>query len=314
MGLIVDGVNSIGWFEFGETLDVNNTINSAPIGASSQSSFSNVITGLKSNTTYYCRAVMNNKDGTYKGKIVSFKTLASSKVSITYPEPKKEVKNPPKTKTEFVCADGSIAVAKTVLVGEAINSGGKLLKLNIERSAQDLVQNSIFNYRITVTNTSDTAVSGVEVKIVLPSEMTFVDATTTAGITIKDNIMTVPINGINAEEVKTFILPVKISGDALVGKTVVTTVYASYNLPVEGSKMVRDEVSTYMIGNIVAVDSGKNANSSSTSLVSILFPQTLLGWLVLFAIILIIVILIMNITKWMRDRKREKKNILYIII
>jgi uncharacterized repeat protein (TIGR01451 family) len=210
IGIISGGVNSIAWFEFGETMDVNKTTNSASIGNASQSVFSNVITGLKPNTTYYCRAVMNNKDGTYKGKIVSFKTLASSKTSITYSAPKGESVKKPQTTTEFVCADGSIAVAKTVLVGETINAGGKLLNVNIERSTQDLVQGSLLNYRITVTNTSDTAVDGVEVKIVLPNEMSFVDATTTGGVTISDNIMTVPVGSINSADVKTFIVPIKI--------------------------------------------------------------------------------------------------------
>ena len=304
VGLISNGISSVGWFEYGETTDVNKTTNSASIGSSSNAPFSNVLTGLKPNTTYYCRAVMANKDGTYRGKIVSFKTL---KNKVTYAAPKAKAKTAPKTKTEFVCADGSIAVAKTVLVGETINAGGKLLAINIERSIPDLTQGSVFNYRITITNNSDTAVTGVEAKIVLPSELSFIDATTTGGVVIKDNIMTVPVENINSKEVKTFILPVKIDNKAELGKTIVTTVYASYNLPVTGSTVVKDEVSAYMMGNIVASDGKSTDTEKSKSLASILFPQTLLGWLILFAIILIIVVLIMNIRKWLADRKREKE-------
>jgi len=303
VGLIVDGVSSVGWFEYGETVDVNKNTNSASIGGAPEASFSNIITGLKPDTTYYCRAVMANKDGTYKGKVVSFKTLGDTK--ITYPAPKAPTKQAPKTKTEFVCADGSIAVARTVLVGETINAGGKLLKVNIERNVPELIQGNVLNYRVTVENISDIAVSGVEIKIVLPGEMSFVDVVTTGGVMVQDNIMTIPLNSINAEEVKTLIIPVKVSSEALVGKTVVSTVYVSYNLPVEGSQIVRDEVSAYMIANIVGVD-GKDV-SSSKSFISKIFPQTLLGWLVFFAVVLILVVLIMNILKWIADRKKEKE-------
>ncbi|MFO0743901.1 MAG: hypothetical protein U0469_02530 [Candidatus Paceibacterota bacterium] len=305
--LISSKMSSVGWFEYGTTVNLGNTTNSANIGSDETSNFSNLITGLKPGTTYYCRAVMSNADGTYKGKIVSFTTIKDKKVVYATPTKKPTVK--PKTKTEFVCSDGSLAVARTVLVADTINSGGKLISINIERNNPDLVQGKIVNYRITITNNADTAVTGVEEKIVLPTEMSFVDATTTGGITIKENIMTVPIGNLNAKEVKTFILPAKVANDAQIGKAIMTTVYVSYNLPVTGSTVVKDEVSSYMVANVVSADGTKStdSNGKSSSLASILFPQTLLGWLVLFAIILIIIVLVMNINKWIKDRKKEKE-------
>ena len=119
--------------------------------------------------------------------------------------------------------------------------------------------------------------------------------------------MTVPIGNINSKEVKTFILPAQVSPTATVGKAVITTVYASYNLPVTGSKIVKDEVSAYMTANIVASGTGAAAAKTSSSLASMLFPQTLLGWLVLFAVILILVVLIMNIRRWLAERKLERE-------
>ncbi len=308
IGLIAGKVNSNGWFEYGETTDLGKVTNSANIGNYSETPFSNIISGLKSDTRYYCRAVMSNKDGVYKGKIVSFRTLAKSKVVITYPTPKPSKKT--ETKTEFYCADGSIAVAKTVLVGETVNAGGKLLKVTIERSIPDLIQGSTFNYRITITNIADTKIEDVEAKILIPSEMSFVDATTSNGITVEGNTIKVPVGDLDKGANKVFILPVKIAKDAEVDKSVITTVYASYNLPVKGEQIVRDEVSSYMVGNIVKADSNNSTNSTTThrsTLASILFPQTLLGWLILFAIILILVILIRNIRQWYLDKKRIKE-------
>lgn len=293
IGLISGKVNSNGWFEYGTTMDLGYVTNSANIGSYSETPFSNIISGLKPDTRYYCRAVMSNKDGIYKGKIVSFTTLAKSKTVITYPKPKPEKK--PQTKTEFYCADGSIAVAKTVLVGETINAGGKLLKVTIERSIQDLTQGATLNYRITITNIADTNIEDVEAKIVIPEEMSFVDATTTNGITVHGNTITVPIGELAKGQNKIFILPVKISDKAEVGKSVITTVYASYTLPVKGDQIVKDEVSSYMVGNIVANGDNNSSTTHHSTLASILFPQTLLGWLILFAVILILVVLIRNI-------------------
>ncbi|MDQ1281849.1 MAG: Ig-like protein, partial [Patescibacteria group bacterium] len=307
VALISNRTQSVGWFEFGTTENLGKTTNSADIGNMSQSSFSNVISGLKASTTYYCRAVMANRDGTYRGKIVSFRTLPAAKKTVVYAAPKKSVKT--KTKTEFVCSDGSIAVAKTVSIADTLNSGGKLLSIKIERSSPDLTQGTIINYRISITNDSDTAVSGVETKIVLPAELSFMDATTTGGVTVKDNVMTVPIGGINSKEVKTFILPAKVSATAEAGKAVITTVYASYNLPVTGSQIVKDEVSSYMTANIVGKALSSTAKSSSIA--SMIFPQNLLGWLVLFAVILIIVVLVMNIRRWIAERKMEKEETIH---
>ena len=187
----------------------------------------------------------------------------------------------------------------------------QLLSIKIERNSPDLVQGSTINYRISITNDSDTAVSGAETKIVLPSEIIFLDATTTAGVIVKDNVMTVPIGNINSKEVKTFILPAKVSNTAEIGKAVVTTVYASYNLPVSGSKIVKDEVSAYMTANIVASSGSKDTVAKSSSVAAMLFPQSLLGWLVLFAVILIIVVLIMNIRRWIAERKLEKEETIH---
>ncbi|MEI6353019.1 MAG: hypothetical protein WCO35_03755 [Candidatus Nomurabacteria bacterium] len=307
VGFISGGLSTIGWFEYGTSISLGKSTNSANIGSGEQESFSNVITNLKANTTYYCRAVIANTDGVYKGKIVSFKTLSASTKAVVYPTTKKSTKA--KTKTQFVCSDGSLATAKTVAVADTVNAGGKLISINIERNNPDLVQGSLLNYRITLTSNSDVAITGTEAKVVLPTELSFVDATTTGGVTVKDGIMTVPIGNMNAKEAKTFILPVKVATDAEVGKAVMTTVYVSYNLPITGSQVVKDETSSYMVANIVSSTAVKTADTSKSgsSLAAFIFPQTLLGWLVLFAIVLVLVVLIMNIHKWIMDRKKEKE-------
>jgi len=255
-----------------------------------------LITGLKANTTYYCRAVIANVNGTYKGEIVSFKTLKAPAITKTNPKPQSIVyvgkggdkggstttKVVKKSKTEFVCSDGSLATAKTVSVADTINAGGKLMQVNIDKDATELAQGSTINYKLTIKNTADTALTGTEVRFVLPSELSF-DKNDLKNTTIQNNIIIISDTGFNAGEIKTYIIPVKVSSDAAVGKTVVTTGYVSYYLPVVGAKLVKDEVSAYMIANISdksnntsAVNKNNNVAIGGT-FVGAIFPQTLLS-------------------------------------
>jgi hypothetical protein len=256
-----------------------------------------LITGLKVNTTYYCRAVIANLNGTYKGQIVSFKTLPAPVVTKTNPKPQPVVyvgkggdkggstttKVVKKSKTEFVCSDGSIATAKTVSVADTVNAGGKLMQVNIDKDVADLSQGSIINYKLTIKNTADTALTGTEVRFVIPSELSF-DKNDLKNATIQNNIVIIPETGFNAGEIKTYTIPVKVSSEAAVGKTVVTTGYVSYYLPVVGAKLVKDEVSAYMIANISDKSNnlaGVNKNAGAAlvggTFVGAVFPQTLLS-------------------------------------
>ena len=149
----------------------------------------------------------------------------------------------------------------------------------------------------------------------IPTELSFSpDVNKAQNIVIQNNIMIISETGFNIGEIKVYNIPTIVDSGATVGKTVVTTGYVSYYLPVVGSKLVKDEASAYMIANIAEpiLDTSKDINKDNSdkeenTVVANIFPQTLLSWLILFAVILIIVVLIMNIHNYLLMRRKEKK-------
>jgi len=312
IGLIANQVSSVGWFEYGETTILGKNTNSGNIGRAASAPFSNNIINLKSNTKYYCRAVMANANGTYKGEIVSFTTLAEVKKSeprITYVGKGGYSKKLKKSRTEFVCADGSLATAKTISVADTINAGGKLMQINLDKNVADLPQGGKVNYKLTVKNIADTALTGTEIRFVLPSDLIF-EKNNLENSVVQNNILIITEAGFEAGETKTYTITTKVSDEATIGKTLIVTGYLSYYLPVVGKKLVKDEVSAYMIANVgqkVIPDNSQKKDLLAADFMSLGFPQTLLSWLILLAVILIIVVLLMNIHSYIVMRRKEKE-------
>ena len=177
VGLIQNGVYSNGYFEFGETMSLGQTTNSANIGNSSSAPFSNLISGLKSNTTYYCRAVMTNVNGIYRGEIMSFRT---SKTVINYvpqtPVVVKPIKKVVKGKTiittptpkkEIICTDKG-GNYDTLTIGE------KIVKLDLTKVTANAIAGQEVNFKLTYANTARVALTDVTAKIIVPAEMDYV--------------------------------------------------------------------------------------------------------------------------------------------
>jgi hypothetical protein len=99
---------------------------------------------------------------------------------------------------------------------------------------------------------------------------------------------------------------IKVAGDALVGKTVVTPAVVSYTVPgTEGDNEVQDEVTAYVMGTIMPANT-ESASSTEVSVKKVnhsFLPSSLIEWLALFAIILILMILGRSIyVSWKGDK------------
>lgn len=295
IGLIANGVSSNGWFEYGETSNLGRTTASTDIGRSVSAPFSNLLAGLKPSTKYYCRAVMQNQYGVVKGEIVSFITNRTS-VAYVQPTVKSKYVAPAKVVTKKVnmvtCSDGSSFEAKNQSQATILNNGDKLVTLQVEKSEGNVSPNSQISYRVVYRNLVDSRLTGVVVKIVLPTEFTLNMATvgnydaTTHTLTLNQDTLDAHSEGI-----------ITISGtltkDAPIGKTIVTTAYAKYTVP---GSYVQDEVTAYVVSsitpseNFAKVDTGAKkviGNSNERGFM----PNNLVEWLALVAIMFIIFIL-----------------------
>ncbi len=92
-------ISTIGWFEFGATTSLGVETIHKNIGTQQSITFSDTLTNLTPNSTYYVRAVIQNRNGISKGSIVGFKikkltTFTTTKTTqntstVTSPSPKK---------------------------------------------------------------------------------------------------------------------------------------------------------------------------------------------------------------------------------
>ncbi|MEN9338193.1 MAG: hypothetical protein RIQ41_507 [Candidatus Parcubacteria bacterium] len=293
IGLIASGAQSTGWFEYGETANLGRETAKANIGTSATAPFSNKLINLKSSTTYYCRAVMQNQYGTVKGEIVAFKTKSNT---VAYVKPAVKtttttvVKKPVVKKNEVICVDGQVVTVSSKSAADLLNSGEKLVSMQLEKTQGNLSAGSQVSYRLTFKNLSDETLRGMVVKVVLPAEIVLTNAQigtydpTTRTLTIMQPTLA-PYQEGSVSWTGT------VANDAPLGKSIVTTAYTSYEVP---GANAQDEVTAYTVGSIVqGTDTGttgaKKVIGASTD--RGFLPDSLVEWLALIAILFIIFIL-----------------------
>ncbi len=290
IGLIASGAQSTGWFEYGETSNLGRETAKANIGSSPTAPFSNVLTNLKPRTTYYCRAVMQNQYGVVKGEIVAFTTKTTA---VTYVKP---IVKSPVTKTvtktnQVLCVDGTYVTVGSKSASEIINNGQKLISLQIEKVGGNLTASSVVNYKLTLKNVSDSALTGVTVKVTIPQEITLTNASAgnydpiTHVLTVS-NVSLSPYGEMSINWTGT------VAKDAVLGKSMVTTAYTNYSVP---GTTVEDEVTAYVVGS-VASSSDAKVDTGSKKVIGAsdergFLPNSLVEWLALIAILFIIFIL-----------------------
>ena len=297
IGLIANGVASTGWFEYGETANLGRTTASASIGNTLTAPFSNVLANLKPTTKYYCRAVMQNQYGVVKGEIVSFITKAKATiyvkpVTITKATTTKKVTASTEKTNKLVCVDGSYISVTSESSVALLNKGEKLVMLQVEKTEGKLIADAHVSYKVMYKNLSSTRLTGVLVKVTLPSEIQY--TTSNAGV-YEETTHTLTINqdSLDGSSEGSVTITGTIIKDAPIGKTIVTTAYALYTVP--GTK-AQDEVTAYVVGSILPADNISNLDTGAKKVVGNsndrgFMPNNLVEWLALTAIIFIIFIL-----------------------
>ena len=294
IGLIANNAQSTGWFEYGETANLGRLTASASIGSASTAPFSNLLTNLKPNTRYFCRAVMQNQYGIVKGEIVGFvtKEKPTTYVKPVVKVPTKKPASTPVKSNVITCSDGSTITVKSSSSATLINQGEKLIALSIEKTDGKLSSGETVRYKVNYKNLVDTRLTGVVIKVTLPQEITF--ASTSVG-TFDGGTRTLTLNQdtIDPYTEGSVMITGTVVRDAPLGKTIVTNVYAVYTVP---STNTQDEVTAYVVGSIVPSSATDSQNTGVKKVVGIsdgkgFMPNSLIEWLALLAIIFIIFIL-----------------------
>lgn len=217
-------------------------------------SFSDAITGLSSNTTYYFRAVLEDGSNKYYGSIFLFQTLRVTVVG----------------NLEF---DTQPKIVK-------ITDQSDLLR--IRTTKRDLIQNEDVSYIVNYENTTGKTLENVRIDVQLPEEIVFDSAD--FGNINKENNLSVSIGTLIPNQKGEIFLRGHVSKNTGKIRTVVTTATITYT---EGRSNEKNE-SAYTT-NDISTDGSLTAASIFGD--GSFLPSTLIGWLLLIVAILGLVIL-----------------------
>lgn len=289
IGLIAQGAQSTGWFEYGQTANLGRTTSPAIIGSSATAPFSNVLSNLQPTTTYFCRAVMQNQYGIVKGEIVKFTTKTKA-TTYVQPAPTKTTVKKVVKKDEIICSDGSVISVNSQTSAGMLNQGQKLIAVQMEKITGDLTVGGNVSYRLSYKNLSGTSLSGVIIKVVIPEEISLTDVPMGS---YDEATHTMTFSGVSVNPYSENVINWSgtVKKEASIGKTIVTTAYVLYTIP---GTQVQDEVTAYTASSIIAgqdIQKVSGANHVIGAGVGSFLPSSLVEWLALIAILFIIFIL-----------------------
>lgn len=295
---VVNRVNTTGYFEYGDTPSLGKSTNSGNIGYGDNIYYANSIINLEPGTKYYCRAVIVNKDGVYKGDIVSFVTNKNKKVyastlieevykkeAVSTPVKKGVVKKVEQKKVEVTCKDVEGNTDK-------LESGEKFLDMRLENISGYISRGEISDYRLEYKNRSNLNLENVVIKVNVPEGMTFVSAS--EGTESNDEII-LEINTLKANESKVINIKLKGESNLVVGKNIIVQANSAYEMLDENGEQISDESSVYSISTVT--DKIVNINSKTSKETETFWSGWLFKFLLSILLLVILFILGRNIYK-----------------
>jgi hypothetical protein len=228
--------------------------------------FSDVVTGLSSNTVYYYRAVMRNSEGVFRGDIERFVTArVTTTVVPTTPRP--------------------VTPTATALT----YSRPAFMEVTVNQVTLDAVRDGEVEYQVNYRSLTNRTLVNTVIKVLLPEEFEYLTAT--RGVYSAENkTLTLNIGEFRAGEQGTIIVRARVLPSAQIGKTVVVTGYANYTVPADTQFLAyQDEVVAYALTTIreaqfITGQTGSVAAGFFGSDLGMVF-----GWLLLLLILLAII-------------------------
>ena len=306
VAMIVNNVNTTGYFEYGTSANLGYTTNSGNIGNQMSTQYSNLITNLKPNTTYYCRAVITNINGTYKGELMSFKT-ATEHVQyipvVTAPKPKQVITYVKQNKvTKKVVTyvapktdKGGVDITCKDIEGNqsVIKNGQKLATVNFDKVSGEVIKGGIIDYKLSYKNTSDLTLSNVIVKVTAPKDMTFLDKNIGEYNAIENSI-TIEDARVKSGETVEKMIKMQVSDTVTAGKSLIVNSYLSYEVLDTKGSILKDEVTNYSVVTVaddVKVTANNTKVDTKNTTTGSIFPGTVLEWIAVIALFMILFIL-----------------------
>ncbi|OHA85504.1 MAG: hypothetical protein A2408_03240 [Candidatus Yonathbacteria bacterium RIFOXYC1_FULL_52_10] len=289
LALITGNISTNAWFEWGVTSGLlGNTTPSRYIGTQSSIAFSETITGLAPNTTYYFRAVAQNSYGTSRGSVLSFTTSGQT---VIY-QPPVIVQEPPRV----------ITIREPQVIVRTVGTGvTSPIEISIIGLREQVFVNDCITYVIRYENKGNVRLTDSVLRVMLPQEMQYLGSSR-GSFSTKENILTVVLGellpGATGEvTVEACVLP-----DTAIGKVLVTSVVLVYT---DTRTNTQGDAIAYAIHTVT----DGRANALSASLIGLgFFPDTVIEWFILLILILIIVFLIVSIQNSRRRIYEERRH------
>ncbi len=313
---ITNSQNYNGYFEYGTSQNLGQVTNQGNIGSAESVSYSNVISGLSPNTTYYCRAVITNANGTYKGEIQQFRTKGDEYKYV--PPAIQKVTTVVKQETITKIVKGKTVVTKLLVKvpekkivvcqdveGNKTNlvEGEKFVDIELIKSGSSYA-GEIIDYKFLYKNKSNINLKNSYIKISVPKEYEYIG--TLGKVDGSDVILN--IGDIKANESKDYTFKFKIKDDVKVNTSVVSSGYIYYEMLDKNGDDVSDENSTYVVSTITDKNvnsigaNNKNNQDTQNSGFSYLFK-----WLASILLFIILIILGRTIYKNILHKKYKNK-------
>jgi len=251
---IVSVSNSNTYFEYGTTQNLG--LKTVSRNVSAGSSFSENLSGLKSDTTYYFRLVSNCQNGNATGGLSRLHTAGNVV---------KPVVSPKSGKTD--------ATAEV-----KVNS---LIQLKIENASEFIGKDEAINYVITYKNAGEDILKDPVLQITVPEGVSMID-TSEGSYSNDSHILTVFLKDLAKDAEGTINLDARLDSIPSGTEKLVSTAMLVYT----NTDGVQENATAY-VSNTIKKDDGNNFFGAAAALLGGLLPVSLTGWFVLALIVLV---------------------------
>lgn len=250
-----------GWFEWGTSaFSLTNETTHQNLGATNSIAFSDTLTGLARDTTYYYRAVAQNSNGISKGEIMFGRTLNT---------------------TVFTPVPTNPTTPTTTISGGTVRTS--YIAMSLKTAYETVSIGETVDYTLFYKNISETkTLNKVVVRVTLPRGVTFSRASQGTW-NEADSTLSVELGTLIPGQEGTLSIQGVVNRNVQVGDLIVTTAAIVYT---DASNDTQGDAIAYVSNRVI-----NNGNGLAAAAIFGygFFPTTFLGWLLLIILLILLV-------------------------